>query len=261
MTPWQKKPYETIKIAPIGPSKKLLPRHRWCSVIIIVFIRYFCYVSTMSNMNLIEIDVWSDIQCPFCYIGKRQLEQALAAYEHRDRVRITWRSYQLDPGLVPREGESIYQYLSRRLSVGEASSKAMHVQVARTAQAHGLVYNFDTMVVANTASAHRLIQVARGFGLAMHLEEALFKAYFTDGKDVGDHRVLGEIAGIIGVPRDAIEAALKDEDGLWSRKVMDDAIAAREAGCKGVPFFVINGSRTISGAQGAERLLSGIASN
>ncbi len=136
----------------------------------------------------------------------------------------------------------------------------MHEQVARTAQAHGLVYNFDRMIVANTGAAHRLIQVAKDLGLAMHLEEALFKSYFTEGKDLGDHDFLHQLSSEVGIPGILATEALEDHHGIWARKVMDDAMAAREAGCTGVPFFVVNKHLKISGAQGAGRILSGIAS-
>lgn len=226
----------------------------------IVFIRYYGYLGAMSESNAIVIDVWSDVQCPFCYIGKRQLEQALSAFEHRDRVHITWHSYQLDPGLSTHQGDSIYEYLARKLSMGLDASIAMHAQVARTAQAHGLVYNFDRMVVANTGSAHRLIQLAGDLGLAMHLEEALFRSYFTEGKNLSDHSFLHGLAQEVGIPGILATAALEDQEGIWAKRVMADAMAAREAGCTGVPFFVVNKRLKISGAQGAGRILSSIAS-
>lgn len=207
----------------------------------------------MPSSEKIQVEIWSDVQCPFCYIGKRQFERALEAFEDRDKVEVTWRSYQLDPELNPLPGETIYAYLARRKGMSVEQSKQMHDRVARSAASVGLDYQFDRMVVANSLAAHRLIQAAKLRGLGDAAEERLFRAYFTEGRDLGDLEVLRDLARDIGLA-DASDA-LNDPDGSWAAKVTDEASEAVALGSTGVPFFVFQRQYSVTGAQGTEAFL------
>jgi len=199
----------------------------------------------------LEVEIWSDIQCPFCYIGKRQFEQALEAFPQKDRVKITWRSYQLDPSLKAQPGESIYAYLARRKGMTEDQSKKMHDQVARSAASVGLDYQFDKMIVANSHAGHRLIQRAKAEGCGDRAEEVLFHGYFTDGYDLADRDQLVELAQKAGLTEAQAVEALDDPTGRWGQSVDQEAAEAQDLGCTGVPFFVFGRKYGVTGAQGA----------
>jgi len=204
----------------------------------------------MASPEKIQVEIWSDVQCPFCYIGKRQFEAALEGFEDQDRVEVTWKSYQLDPQLKAQPGETIYAYLARRKGMTVDQSKQMHDRVAQNAASVGLDYQFDKMIVANSHAAHRLIQIAKAQGRGDQAEEALFRAYFTEGKDLGDRGHLKEVASSIGLAALADEA-WEDPEGVWGRRVDDDASEALALGSSGVPFFVFQRQYSITGAQGA----------
>lgn len=201
----------------------------------------------------LNLDIWSDVVCPFCYIGKRQLEQALTTLSEaqRARIEVVWHSFQLDPGTEPSPGTTVIEWLARRKGITVGQSRQMHEQVGAMARAHGLNYQFDTMIVANTAKAHRLIQAARTEGTADRLEEGLFAAYFLHGKDLNDEATLVSLAQEAGLTAAQAQAALKDSDGTWARRVEEDVQRGVQLGCRGVPYARIAG-RVVSGAQGAE---------
>jgi predicted DsbA family dithiol-disulfide isomerase len=204
----------------------------------------------MASTDKIQVEIWSDVQCPFCYIGKRQFETALAEFEDKDRVEVTWRSYQLDPSLKAQAGESIYAYLARRKGFSLDQSKQMHVRVAQSAASVGLDYQFDKMIVANSHASHRLIQAAKAQGKGDEAEEALFHAYFTEGKDLGDQAVLAALGESIGLTTAQALDALEDPQGTWGQKVDAEASEAAELGSTGVPFFVFDRQFAVTGAQG-----------
>jgi protein disulfide-isomerase len=204
----------------------------------------------MAPTDKIQVEIWSDVQCPFCYIGKRQFEAALEDFEGKDRVEITWKSYQLDPGLKAQPGETIYAYLARRKGMTVDQSRQMHDRVAQSAAAVGLNYQFEKMIVANSHAAHRLIQAAKAQGLGDEAEEALFQAYFTEGKDLGDKAQLTEIGDSLGMAPGSSEEAITDLEGTWGRRVDDEASEGMALGSTGVPFFVFQRQYSVTGAQG-----------
>lgn len=204
----------------------------------------------MASSEKIQVEIWSDVQCPFCYIGKRQFETALASFDERDRVEVTWRSFQLDPDLKPLPGETIYAYLARRKGLTFDQSKQMHDRVAQSAASVGLDYQFDKMIVANSHAAHRLLQAAKTVGLGDAMEETLFHAYFTEGRDLGDTPTLLALATGLGLSEELSRDALDDPEGLWSRRVDDEASEAVALGSTGVPFFVFQRQYGVTGAQG-----------
>jgi protein disulfide-isomerase len=198
----------------------------------------------------IQVEIWSDVMCPFCYIGKRQFEAALADFPEKDRVEITWRSFQLDPSMTAQPGRSIDEYLAARKGFSVEQSKQMHVRMTQNAAQYGLDYRFDKIVVNNSHAAHRLIQAAKAESRGDALEEALFHAYFTEGRDIGDQAVLADLARQAGVTEEAAEDAWNDFDGKWGAKVDAEAAEAQEMGSTGVPFFVFQRQYGVTGAQG-----------
>jgi len=197
-----------------------------------------------------NIDIWSDIMCPFCYIGKRKLEAALDEFEHKDEVKIQWHSFQLDPTLQPQPGKDLYGYLAERKGQTRDWAVSIHGQLTNTAAENGLEYHFENAVIANSFDAHRLIQLAKTHGLDGAAEEQLFKAYFTDGKDISNHNTLLQIGIDIGLR--AVEVGEMLNSDLYASAVKHDIAQAEELGIRGVPFFAVNNSYAISGAQPKE---------
>jgi predicted DsbA family dithiol-disulfide isomerase len=205
-----------------------------------------------------KVEIWSDIMCPFCYIGKRHYESALSMFEGRNQVEIEWHSFQLDP-TIPKSNpskENVYQYLADKKGITYEQSAKMHERVIEMARNAGLDYRFDKAIVANSFDAHRVIQLAKTRGLGDAVEERLFLAYFTEGKDFGDHATLVSIGKEIGLPEEEIKSALVSE--LYAEKVERDIQEAAEIGVQGVPFFVFDRKYAVSGAQPPEYFLQAL---
>ncbi len=205
-----------------------------------------------------KVEVWSDIMCPFCYIGKRNYESALSGFEGRDNIEIEWRSFQLDP-TIPKSSpvkENVYQYLADKKGISYDQSAKMHDRVIRMAKDAGLDYRFDKAIVANSFDAHRMIQLAKEKGLGDAAEERLFRAYFTEGKDFGDHETLISIGKEIGLPEVEIKDALVSD--AYAEKVEQDIQAATDIGVQGVPFFVFDRKYAVSGAQPPDHFLQAL---
>lgn len=196
--------------------------------------------------------------CPFCYIGKRHFEMALERFEYRDRVAVIWHSFQLDPGLpspMP-EKVTVYDYLVKRKGISYDDSVSMHRSVVAMARAAGLEYNFDRAIVANSFDAHRLVQLAREHKKSDEMEERLFRAYFTEGRDISDHKTLVELGTDAGLSQDEVSFALTRDD--YAYKVNQDLQAADTLGIRGVPFFVFAGKYAVSGAMPVEGFLEAL---
>jgi predicted DsbA family dithiol-disulfide isomerase len=203
-----------------------------------------------------RIEIWSDVMCPFCYIGKRNFEAALERFEHRDDVEVTWRSFQLAPDL-PRvcEGD-VHDYLAAKYGGGRERAKAMNDDMARRAAEIGLTYNFDTAVLGNTFDAHRLVHMARAAGLEDAAVERVFRAYFTDSLAVADHEVLAGLGAEIGLDADAVRAMLAGDEHV--EEVEAEVAEALALGIQGVPCFVIDRRFAVSGAQPPELILQAL---
>lgn len=202
-----------------------------------------------------KIEIWSDVMCPFCYIGKRYFEAALAQFPENENLEVEWKSFQLDPTIpeVPKHQENMYQFVAARKGISYERSVAMHGQVGIMAKNAGLQYNFDKMRVTNSMKAHRLIQMAKTKGLGEEVEERLFYAYFTEGKNLSDDAVLTELGNNIGLTTADVKEALTNP--VFKDKVEAEGKEASRLGAKGVPFFVIDRKYAIAGAQpGAEML-------
>jgi len=209
-------------------------------------------VSSIRNVKL-KVEIWADIVCPWCYIGKRRFEQALAQFEHSKNIEIEWKSYQLSPNGNPKPGKSIYQSLADKKGWTLDYTKQVHEHVTSQAKEVGLTYNFDDVVVANTFDAHRLMQHSRKRGLGQIAEEHLFKAYFTEGRNIADHQTLIQIGTEIGL--ESIEVSQMLSGNECSEDVSRDIYEAHQIGVQGVPYFLINETYAVSGAQQPETFL------
>lgn len=194
-----------------------------------------------------DIDIWSDIACPWCFIGKRRFERALADFPHRDQVRITWHSFLLDPSLPKHYDGTETQYLSERKGMPAEQVRRMFDHVAAQAAGEGLRYDFDALVVANSQRAHELLHLAKQHGVADEVKEVLLSAHFEHGRDIGDSAVLAEIGEHAGLDAGEIHEALRT--GKFAADVESDIDEARRLGVQGVPFFVFDGRYAVSGAQ------------
>ncbi|MDV2581487.1 DsbA family oxidoreductase [Alkalibacillus haloalkaliphilus] len=200
-----------------------------------------------------KVEVWSDVVCPFCYIGKRRFEQALQQFNNGNEVEVTFKSFQLDPTVEKGQYDDIHQMLASKYQVPYEQGKEMNAQMAQQAKEVGLEFNFDSVIPANTEDAHRLSQFAKQEGKLYELMEELMKAYFTKGLDVGDHGVLLDTADEVGLNRE--EASNVLESGAYLSNVRRDQQEAGQIGVQGVPFFVFNEKYAVSGAQSTESFL------
>jgi predicted DsbA family dithiol-disulfide isomerase len=207
-------------------------------------------------MTDLQIEIWSDIACPWCYIGKRRFAAALEQFEHRDHVRVTWRSFELQPDAAPSSahpGMTEAQMLSERKGMPLAQVQQMFAQVTSVAASVGLAYDFDTVVPANTFDAHRLVHVAGDLGgadVAADVVERLMSAHFEHGRVIDEPEVLVEIAVAAGLDAGPVRAALASDAGAGA--VRADEAEAAALGIQGVPFFVAGRKLGVSGAQPVE---------
>jgi protein disulfide-isomerase len=204
-------------------------------------------------MKQIQIEIWSDIMCPFCYIGKRRLEAAIDHLDPKPNLEIQWRSFQLNPNLVDQPKKDMFTYLAELKGQSLEWSIQMHNQLTETAKELGLDYRFDLAKIANSLDAHRIIQLAKTLSLDNDMEERLFYAYFTEGACISDPSLLIRLASDIGIPE--IEAKKVLEEKLFTEAIERDLEEAMQLGVRGVPFFVFNRKYAISGAQSTEHFV------
>lgn len=204
-----------------------------------------------------KIEIWSDYACPFCYIGKRRLEQALEKFPHREQVEVQFKSYELDPNSPRDLNQDIHEMLSDKYGVSVDEAKRMNQGVGQQASEVGLTFNFDKMIPTNTFDAHRLTHFAKTKNMDKQLAEKLLYAHFTESRHLGDHEVLADIAEETGIDRNEALSFLADETAL-ADEVRGDEQVAQQMGVRGVPFFVINQKYGISGAQPTETFLSAL---
>lgn len=201
-----------------------------------------------------QVDIWSDVVCPWCYIGKRRFERALAEFEHADEITVGWRNFELDPSAPQASTLPMAEQLSRKYGRSLEESQAMLADMDRLAAAEGLDYHLAETTGGNTFDAHRLIQLAGSHGLAGVMEEALFAAYFVQRVPIGDHEVLRRVAGEVGLPPDEVDEVLAGD--RFADEVRADEALATEIGATGVPFFVVDRKWGIPGAQDTDTILS-----
>ncbi|WP_026692362.1 DsbA family oxidoreductase [Peribacillus kribbensis] len=198
-----------------------------------------------------KIEVWSDFVCPFCYIGKRRLEQALVDFPYSDSVEVEFKSFELDPNAEKYMGRSIHETLAAKYGMTVEQAKEANAGVGRQAESVGLTYHFEGMKPTNTFDAHRLAKFAKSKGKEAEVTEKLLFAYFTESRDLGDAEVLADIAESAGLDREEAAGALNDPAAFRNDVRIDEALA-QQYGVTGVPFFVINQKYAISGAQPKE---------
>jgi len=209
-----------------------------------------------TQLNNMKIEIWSDVMCPFCYIGKRKFESALNQFEHKDQIEIVWKRFQLAPDMVTDSTKNIHEFLAAHKGMTIEQAKGMNNHVANMAKQVGLDYNFDKAIPANSFLAHQFSHLAYKHNLQGQAEEALFKAYFTDGKNIDDINTLVQIGTEIGLAAYEITNALNDN--LYANEVRNDIDEARQIGVNGVPFFVFDRKVAVSGAQDSSIFLETI---
>lgn len=197
-----------------------------------------------------KIEIWSDVMCPFCYIGKNNFEQALEKLPFKDQVEVEWKSFQLDPTLDPKETKTTFEYFKEKKSFPEAQAQQMIGQVKKMGAGAGIDFNFEKAIITNSFSAHKLLHLAKKYNKSSEMEEALFIAHFIDGKNVGDLETLLSIADSLGIDKDEAKQVLTSEE--FDYDINQDILEARNNGVTGVPFFILNGKYAVSGAQPVE---------
>lgn len=203
--------------------------------------------------GFVQIEVWSDIVCPWCYIGKRRLETALGRFPHRDEVEVVWRSFQLDPRIPEGHTEATLPAVAAKYGIGEEQMRAQMARVEQLAAAEGLDYDLANGVSGNTLLAHQLIHLAAGHGLGGAMKERLLHAHFEERRSVFDVDALVPLGVEVGLDEAEVRAALTDKRFLPA--VREDIATARALGANGVPFFVVDRTYGASGAQPPEVLL------
>jgi predicted DsbA family dithiol-disulfide isomerase len=200
-----------------------------------------------------ELEIWSDIACPWCYVGKRRMESALAQFPHRDDVNVTFRSFELDPGAPADRGVPHVELIAQKYGRTVEQVEAMDAQLTAVAAADGIEMKLAQARSGNTFDGHRIIHLAAEHGLQAEMKERLMKAYFTDGELMSDHEVLIALAVEVGVPETEAREVLLTE--RFAEEVRDDERNATDAGISAVPCFVIDRRFGASGAQDPTVLL------
>ncbi len=200
-----------------------------------------------------KVEIWSDVVCPWCYVGKRQFEEALTKFDHADEVSVEWRSFELDPSAPRLDDVPLKQILQRKYGMSGEQADHANQQMTDLAASLGLEYHLDRVRRWNTFYAHRLIHLAAEDGRGDAMKERLLAAYFTEGRPIGDLDTLAELAAEVGVDADQVEATLHSD--RYAAEVRNDEAVASSLGASGVPFFVIDGTYGVSGAQGAGVIL------
>jgi predicted DsbA family dithiol-disulfide isomerase len=194
-----------------------------------------------------DVEIWSDIACPWCYVGKRRFEAALAAFEGRDDVRVRWRSFELDPTAPAAREVAGAEHLAEKYGMTVEDARAHQQQLREMAAGDRLDMRFDLTRGANTFDAHRVLQLAAAHGLQTEAKERLLAAYHTEGELVSDHDTLVRLATEVGLPGDEVRELLAGD--RFAAEVRDDEATARGLGINAVPCFVVDRRLGVSGAQ------------
>jgi predicted DsbA family dithiol-disulfide isomerase len=203
--------------------------------------------------NKLKIQIWSDIMCPYCYIGKRRIEGALEQFPHKENVEIEWKSFQLDANFVASADDNLRDHLAEKYRKDKEWAQEMMDNMTQNAKNSGLDFHFEKAVMANSFNAHRLLHLAKKNKLSNELEELLFKAYLTDGKNINDLNTLAELGLEVGLKSEEIKQVLYSD--AFANEVKEDIREANSIGVQGVPFFVFDAKYAISGAQPATAFL------
>lgn len=203
-----------------------------------------------------RIDVWSDLVCPFCHLGRRHLELALADFEHAAAVEVVWHSYELDRNAPAIGAGSVIEQVAAKYGVSREQMEITHRQMAEAAAAVGLEFAWDKLVASNSYDAHRLIHAARDAGLEDEVTERIMRAWYSEGRAIGDHGVLRALATGAGLSAEVVDDVLGSDD--YGIDVRTDEAMAGQIGITGVPTFVLDQKYAVTGAQPPQLLLQAI---
>jgi len=201
----------------------------------------------------VKVEIWSDVVCPWCAIGKRRFDKALERFDHRDEIEVVWRSFELDPSAPPVRGGVLVDHLAHKYGMSREQAVASQMRLTALAEVEGLEFDFGRAQAGNTFHAHRLLHVAAEAGLQAELGERLFQAYFRDGQPIGKRNPLRQVAIDAGLDPLAVDRVLDSDE--YADAVRADEVEARELGITGVPFFAIDRRYGLAGAQPTELLL------
>lgn len=204
----------------------------------------------MKMENKLKVQIWSDIMCPYCYIGKRRIEGALAQFPHADQVEIEWKSFQLDASFIASEDDNMVEHLAEKYRKDKVWAQEMMDSMTENAKNSGLDFHFEKAIMANSFNAHRLLHLAKKHNKSDELEELLFKAYLTEGKDVNNLETLSNLGIEAGLDKTEIETLLHSD--TYAEAVKKDIEMAQNVSVQGVPFFVFDNKYAVSGAQHVE---------
>ena len=203
--------------------------------------------------NKMKVEIWSDVTCPFCYIGKRNFESALSQFKDTDGVEIIWKSFELAPGFKTEPAKNMHQFLAEHKGISLEQSITISDQVADIAREVGLVYNFHKAIPVNSFNAHRFLHLAKNLKLQDKAKESLLEAYFTDGRNIDDIPTLIALGGEIGLDSTEVKNGLESDQ--YADEVNQDIFEAKQQGVTSVPSFVFDKKLTVSGAQNSKTFL------
>lgn len=203
-----------------------------------------------------KVDIWSDIACPFCYIGKRNFEKALEQFPHKDQVQVTMHSFELDPNAPKDQNISMDQMLAKKYNMSLERARQMNQSVTERAAQAGIHFDLEAAILTNHFDGHRLLHLAKERGVQSAMQEKLFAAYFSEGKDVSNHHELIQLGAEAGLKPAEIKEVL--ESDMYTAEVREDEANANELGISGVPAFVLAEKYLISGAQPVETFVEAL---
>lgn len=203
-----------------------------------------------------KVEIWSDVMCPFCYLGKQKFENALAQFANKEYIEVEWKSFQLNPELVTNPDISIQQYLSEHKGMSAEQAQQGNNYITQAGQSVGLEYHFDKVIVANTFRAQELLKFAHMQGKQNEMEGHLFEAFFRDGLNVDDLPTLLQLAKEVGMNTEGLQDAL--DDNLYAAQVQADIDEAHQLQIHGVPFFIFNRKLAVNGAQESKVFLEAL---
>ncbi|WP_407569957.1 DsbA family oxidoreductase [Deinococcus altitudinis] len=209
-----------------------------------------------DSLPRVTVDIWSDIACPWCFIGKRRFEAALEQFPQAGQVDVVWHSFELDPSAPASNPVSMRDGLALKYGTDTARAQGMLDTMTQTAAEEGLEYHFDQTRLTNTFQAHQVIHLAAQHGLQGEMKERFLKAYMSEGAHLGDPEVLVSLAAEVGLDGGEVRAALENQ--TYAQAVRQDEAQAQAYGIQGVPFFVLGGKYGVSGAQSPETLLGAL---
>ena len=204
-------------------------------------------------MNRMKVNIWSDIRCPFCYVGKKKFEKALEKFTNNKDIEVEWHSFQLDPSLETQPNVDPLEFFSKRKNISLDRARMMHEHAHNAGKEAGIDFNFENQKIANSFKGHLLIQLAKTKGKSSEMEEALFRAQFINSKNIDNEADLLEIGKSVGFSEEQIKMALSSDELAY--KANQDMQMAQSLGISSVPFFVFNDKYGVSGAQQPETFL------